>query len=172
MKESLKKLRQHLLTGVSYAIPFIACGGIMIAVAITMVSPIGPKGPNFSDAPRMKLLLDIGTTAFALMLPVLASHTSVEAERDAAVAVELAIYGDLFPKLGTVIPAQKANTANAFSLPQLALSTANVYSAVQPGGSLYGLQQNNPVSRDDGFRWLSCILGLWDGVSGGATRAM
>ncbi|MGZ3816888.1 MAG: GlcG/HbpS family heme-binding protein, partial [Bdellovibrio sp.] len=33
-----------------------------------------------------------------------------------------------------VISAQKANTANAFSLKGLALSTANLYSAVQPGG--------------------------------------
>lgn len=44
-----------------------------------------------------------------------------------------------------VISAQKANTANAFSLPSLALSTANLYSAVQPGGSLFGLQESNPV---------------------------
>src|SRR6202789_1463410 len=43
------------------------------------------------------------------------------------------------------ISAQKANTANAFSLPGLALSTANLYYAVQPGGSLYGLQHSNPV---------------------------
>src|SRR5213594_4380928 len=35
-----------------------------------------------------------------------------------------------------VIAAQKANTANAFSLPHLALSTANLYSAAQPGGTL------------------------------------
>ena len=57
-----------------------------------------------------------------------------------------------------VISAQKANTANAFSLDPssssngsgqaagLALSTANLYSAVQPGGSLFGLQASNPVS--------------------------
>jgi len=44
-----------------------------------------------------------------------------------------------------VISAQKANTANAFSLPKFALSTANLYSAVQPGGSLFGLQESNPV---------------------------
>jgi uncharacterized protein GlcG (DUF336 family) len=52
-----------------------------------------------------------------------------------------------------VISAQKANTANGFSLSNgarldgtgLALSTANLYSAVQPGGSLYGLQHSNPV---------------------------
>jgi hypothetical protein len=55
-----------------------------------------------------------------------------------------------------VISAQKANTANDFSVGTgtpssshfpsgLALSTANLYSAVQPGGSLYGLQHSNPV---------------------------
>jgi uncharacterized protein GlcG (DUF336 family) len=43
------------------------------------------------------------------------------------------------------ISAQKANTANAFSLPGLALSTANLYYAVSPGGTLYGLQASNPV---------------------------
>jgi uncharacterized protein GlcG (DUF336 family) len=46
------------------------------------------------------------------------------------------------------ISAQKANTANAFSLPGLALSTANLYAAVQPGGSLFGLQESNPVNTD------------------------
>jgi uncharacterized protein GlcG (DUF336 family) len=51
-----------------------------------------------------------------------------------------------------VISAQKANTANAFSLPQLSLSTANLYSAVQPGGSLFGLQASNPVSTRVAYR--------------------
>jgi len=52
--------------------------------------------------------------------------------------------GDQWPG-SRVISAQKANTANAFSLPGLALSTANLYTAVQPGGSLFGLQESNPV---------------------------
>ncbi|MFW2455575.1 GlcG/HbpS family heme-binding protein, partial [Methyloversatilis discipulorum] len=61
-----------------------------------------------------------------------------------AVAFSGAQYGDQW--LGSrVISAQKANTANAFSLPGLALSTANLYSATQPGGSLFGLQHSNPV---------------------------
>ena len=75
MKEALKKLRQHLLTGVSYAIPFIACGGIMIAIAIAFV--MGPKGPDFSNAPRLKMLADLGGISFALMLPVLAMAGSL-----------------------------------------------------------------------------------------------
>jgi len=52
--------------------------------------------------------------------------------------------GDQWPG-SRVISAQKANTANAFSLPGVALSTANLYTAVQPGGSLFGLQESNPV---------------------------
>ena len=38
----------------------------------------------------------------------------------------------------------KAYTANAFSLHVLALSTARLYTFVQPGHSLYGLNQSNP----------------------------
>jgi uncharacterized protein GlcG (DUF336 family) len=61
-----------------------------------------------------------------------------------AVAYTGATRGDQW--LGSrVISAQKANTANAFSLPGLALSTANLYTATQPGGSLFGLQMSNPV---------------------------
>lgn len=58
-----------------------------------------------------------------------------------------------------VISAQKANTANAFSLPHLVLSTANLYSAVQPGGSLFGLQFSNPVNTDVAYRGESADYG-------------
>lgn len=71
-----------------------------------------------------------------------------------------------------VISAQKANTANAFSLDNssasnssgqangLALSTANLYSAVQPGGSLYGLQASNPVDTSVAYGGNSMNYGL------------
>jgi uncharacterized protein GlcG (DUF336 family) len=70
-----------------------------------------------------------------------------------------------------VISAQKANTANAFSLDSssssggsgqpngLALSTANLYSAVQPGGSLYGLQASNPVDTGVAYKGPSTKYG-------------
>lgn len=51
-----------------------------------------------------------------------------------------------------VISAQKANTANSFSLPGFALSTANLWTATQPGGSLFGLQFSNPVDPDVAYR--------------------
>ncbi len=46
------------------------------------------------------------------------------------------------------IAAEKANTANAFSLKAFALSTANLYASAQPGGTLYGAQASNPVAPD------------------------
>ena len=58
-----------------------------------------------------------------------------------------------------VISAQKANTANAFNLDGLALSTANLFSAVQPGGSLFGLQESNPVDPDVAYRGPSRLYG-------------
>ncbi len=70
-----------------------------------------------------------------------------------------------------VISAQKANTANAFSLDAssrsngsgqatgLALSTANLYSAVQPGGSLFGLQASNPVDTGVAYKGPSSRYG-------------
>ena len=68
-----------------------------------------------------------------------------------AVAFSGANRGSQWPG-SRVISAQKANTANAFSLNGLALSTANLYSAVQPGGSLFGLQESNPVDTSAAYK--------------------
>lgn len=63
--------------------------------------------------------------------------------------VQMVVYsgknrGDQWPG-SRVISAQKANTANAFSLPDFALSSANLYTATQPDEPLFGLQESNPV---------------------------
>ncbi len=50
-----------------------------------------------------------------------------------------------------VISAQKANTANAFSLDAYAISTANLWDAVK-NGSLYGLQHSNPVDASRAYQ--------------------
>ena len=74
------------------------------------------------------------------------------------------------------ISAQKASTANDFNLGPnsnasghggfgvagLALSTANLYSAVQPGGSLYGLQHSNPVDTRDAYEGEADDFGTYD----------
>ncbi len=51
--------------------------------------------------------------------------------------------GDAWPG-SRAIAIAKAYTANGFSNDALALSTANLYAATQPGGSLYGLNNTNP----------------------------
>lgn len=69
--------------------------------------------------------------------------------------------GDQWPG-SRVISAQKANTANSFSLPKLALSTANLFSAVQPGNSLFGLQESNPVNTHVAYSGNSKNIGMKD----------
>ncbi len=75
----LQSLRQHLLTGVSYTIPFIAAGGILIAFSLAF-APMSDKGPNMDAIEPaalqnlLKLTLQIGVTSFGLMLPVLAGY--------------------------------------------------------------------------------------------------
>lgn len=64
-----------------------------------------------------------------------------------------------------IISAQKANTANDFNIGKdgrkgaFALSTANLYSAVQPGGSLYGLQHSNPVDPGVAYQGNAALYG-------------
>lgn len=85
MYATAQKLRQHLLTGVSYAIPFIACGGILIAAAIAF-APMTAKGPDFSHSPILQLISNIGTASFTLMLPVLGGYIAYSAGGKPALA--------------------------------------------------------------------------------------
>ena len=73
MKEQLQRYKQYLLTGVSHVIPFIASGGILIALAVAF-APMTLQGPSFTDSPLLKLIVDIGNQVFALLLPVLAGY--------------------------------------------------------------------------------------------------
>jgi uncharacterized protein GlcG (DUF336 family) len=69
--------------------------------------------------------------------------------------------GDQWPG-SRVISAQKANTANAFSLPGLALGTGQLYAATQPGGSLFGLQASNPVDPEVAYKGKARNFGTTD----------
>src|SRR3989440_4876248 len=60
-----------------------------------------------------------------------------------AVAVSTADPTDVWPG-SQAIAKHKAYTANAFSVDELALSTARLYTFVQPGHSLFGLNHSNP----------------------------
>ena len=75
IKQFFAREKQYLLTGVSFAIPFIASGGILIATAIAL-APMGEAGPDFSNSPILKHILSIGQASFKLLLPVLAGYIS------------------------------------------------------------------------------------------------
>src|SRR6266516_2752641 len=108
-----------------------------------------PAGPDCSQVPNYADLKKALTTVQAQKNAGLGFHMwATVVNRDGfvcAVAFSGASRGDQWPG-SRVISAQKANTANAFSLPNFALSTANLFTAVQPGGSLFGLQESNPVN--------------------------
>jgi len=75
MSETLRQHKQYLLTGVSHAVPFIACGGILIALAIAGSTFLG-HGTDTSKVAILKLMGAIGDSAFTLALPVLAGYIS------------------------------------------------------------------------------------------------
>jgi fructose PTS system EIIBC or EIIC component len=77
MKEILQRHKQYLLTGVSYVIPFIACGGILIALSLAYAFHFNllneHGGPDPTQAPWfVKNMSVIGGEAFTLFPAVLA----------------------------------------------------------------------------------------------------
>ena len=67
-----------LMTGVSYMIPFVAAGGILIAVAFMLHDPVDVVKPDFTTALNDNnipaLIFHLGATAFGFLVPVLAGY--------------------------------------------------------------------------------------------------
>ncbi len=128
--------------------------GLVMACAVTFPIAGWAQVPGIVTADGCRGLPDYAALKTALTAAVNDETSGLDfqmwatiVDRDGivcAVAFSGADRGARWPG-SRVISAQKANTANAFSLNGLALSTANLYSAVQPGGSLYGLRASNPV---------------------------
>lgn len=66
--------------------------------------------------------------------------------------------GDQWPG-SRLIAVSKAYTANAFSLPALSVSTANLFTAIQPGGPLAGLAAGNPLDTSVAYQGCACKFG-------------
>lgn len=71
MKSEVKNLRTYLMTGVSYMIPIVVIGGVLIALAIALSGVEAGTGANVTN-PFLEKMLNIGAKAFGLMVPVLA----------------------------------------------------------------------------------------------------
>src|SRR2546422_1801689 len=161
---------------------YIRKAAVLVALACTVVGMGAAQSGNNQGQDSSTCA---GLPGFSALKTALAAATVVEGsglnnqmwatvvDRDGvvcAVAFSGVNRGAQWPG-SRVISAQKANTANAFSLDSssntggsgqpngLALSTANLYSAVQPGGSLFGLQFSNPVSTDDAYDGQSAKYG-------------
>jgi PTS system fructose-specific IIC component len=63
---------KHLLSGVSFMIPFVVIGGILIAAAIAL-SGIGEHGADVTN-PFLEKMLNLGALSFGLMVPILAGY--------------------------------------------------------------------------------------------------
>lgn len=130
-----------------------ACALITSAACSDKITNISSEIPTFTPNPivtqadlKAALTTAVSSTNGGLDFPMWATVVD-----RAGVVVAVANSGPAVDDqwLGSrAISAQKANTANDFSLDGFALSTANLFSAVQPGGSLFGLQESNPVSTD------------------------
>ncbi|AJC57801.1 PTS system C fructose-specific IIA component or PTS system C fructose-specific IIB component [Streptomyces sp. 769] len=73
------RLRTWLMTGVSYMVPFVAAGGLLIALAFAIGGYTVDKAPSVADhfvwaesASWAALLFQVGGTAFGFLVPVLA----------------------------------------------------------------------------------------------------
>ena len=68
MKELLKNTRQHLMSGVSYMIPFVVAGGVLLALSVLLSGSAAVP----ADGTDLKKLFDIGAAGLGLMVPILA----------------------------------------------------------------------------------------------------
>ncbi len=65
---------RHLMNGVSFMVPFIVVGGLLIAVALTLGGEKTPKGLVIPDDSFWKTIEQIGSASFSFMIPILAGY--------------------------------------------------------------------------------------------------
>lgn len=69
---SQKGLYSYLMNGVSYMIPFVVVGGILIALALAIGGEPTPAGMAIPEGSFWNQILDVGVAGFTLMVPILA----------------------------------------------------------------------------------------------------
>ena len=89
MKEKLSEIKGALLTGVSYMLPFVIAGGILIALGFAIGGYDIPNSVeeygNFAST-----IFWLGKKAFALMVPVLGAYVAYSIADKPGIAVGMA----------------------------------------------------------------------------------
>ncbi|MEG0561446.1 MAG: fructose-specific PTS transporter subunit EIIC [Cetobacterium sp.] len=67
---------KHLMNGVSHMLPLVVCGGVLIALSIALSGIKAGSGADVTN-PFFKSMLDLGVTAFGLMIPILAGYIAM-----------------------------------------------------------------------------------------------
>ncbi|OAS88313.1 PTS mannose transporter subunit IIABC [Metabacillus litoralis] len=70
-KDKQNPIYRHLMNGVSYMIPFIVIGGLLIAVALTLGGEKTPGGLVIPDDSFWKTIEKLGAASFTFMIPIL-----------------------------------------------------------------------------------------------------
>ncbi|MDU8673723.1 PTS fructose transporter subunit IIABC [Paenibacillus polymyxa] len=76
-KPKQNPIYRHLMNGVSYMVPFIVIGGLLIAIALTIGGEKTPGGLVIPDGSFWKTVQDIGSASFTFMIPILAGFIAM-----------------------------------------------------------------------------------------------
>lgn len=76
-KTGIQMVYQHLMNGVSFMVPFIVVGGLLMAIALTIGGEATSKGLVIPDDSFWKSVENIGNLAFSFMVPILAGYIAV-----------------------------------------------------------------------------------------------
>lgn len=76
-KSGMQLVYQHLMNGVSFMVPFIVVGGLLMAIALTLGGEASSKGLVIPDDSFWKSIENIGSLAFSFMVPILAGYIAV-----------------------------------------------------------------------------------------------
>ncbi|GAA0136984.1 PTS mannose transporter subunit IIABC [Paenibacillus sp. YSY-4.3] len=63
---------RHLMSGVSYMVPFIVVGGLLIAIALSIGGQPTPGGLQIPEGSFWKIVESLGGASFTFMVPILA----------------------------------------------------------------------------------------------------
>lgn len=76
-KPKQNPIYRHLMNGVSYMVPFIVIGGLLIAIALTMGGVKTPGGLVIPEGSIWKTIESIGAASFTFMVPILAGFIAM-----------------------------------------------------------------------------------------------